>query len=415
MDVRESIRLAWTNLGNHKLRSTLTTIGIVVGIAGVILFITLGASLQAEIVSTFVGDNENVIQVSAQKGDNEYSALLGSSRSVYTEHDIEQVESISGVERVVPYSGMGVTRVTTADSSMATPRMAITEPSYFDLRGDSFVDGRPFRLGQREVVLSQSAVVAFGGNVSVGDQITLGQSNDEIRNATVVGIIDSSDQLSLDSNAPPAVVYAPANPYHTRRVTAPSAETQQFVYERLFIQVTTFNNINQVEDEVKTYIKQSSDARQLSESETELKIQTREDLVDQVSHVTRTFILYITAVALLSLIIGAIGIANIMLVSVTERTREIGVMRAIGASRRAVLQIFLVESISLGILGSMLGTAVGVLSARVTTELINLPFTFQLEWVFAAIGVGISIGVLAGLYPAYSAAHVDPVKALNRE
>jgi putative ABC transport system permease protein len=415
MDVRESIRLAWTNLGNHKLRSTLTTIGVVVGIAGVILFVTLGASLQAEIISTFVGDNPNVVQVSAPRGDNEYSALLGSSQEIYTEHDIEQLETISGVERVAPYSGRGLTRVATADNSMSTQRMVITEPSYFDLRGDPFVEGRPFRPGQREVVLSQSAVVALGGNVSVGDQITLGQADDETRNATVVGIIDSSDQLNLDSGAPPAVVYAPADPYSTRRVTSPNTETQQFAYKQLFIQVTTLNKIEQVESEVTQYLKQSSDARQLAASGTELRTQTREDLVDQVSHVTRTFILYISAVALLSLIIGAVGIANIMLVSVTERTREIGVMRAIGASRRAVLQIFLVESVSLGILGAMLGAALGVLSARLTTELIDLPFTFYFEWVLAAIGVGISIGVVAGLYPAYSAANVDPVEALNRE
>jgi putative ABC transport system permease protein len=123
----------------------------------------------------------------------------------------------------------------------------------------------------------------------------------------------------------------------------------------------------------------------------------------------------VTGIAVISLVVGAIGIANIMLVSVTERTREIGIMKAVGFQNRDVLQLFLVEAVILGLVGAVVGVVVGVLAGWAATEILDLPLTVPLKWAGVAVVVGVLVGVVAGLYPAWNGARIDPIEALRYE
>ena len=129
----------------------------------------------------------------------------------------------------------------------------------------------------------------------------------------------------------------------------------------------------------------------------------------------RSLTTFITSIAVISLVVGAIGIANIMLVSVTERTREIGIMKAVGAQNRDVLPVFLTQAVLLGIIGSVFGVALGALAGYAATRYVGLPLVFAYEAVPVAIGVGLLVGVVTGLYPAWNAARVDPIDALRYE
>jgi putative ABC transport system permease protein len=420
MNALESLRISWRNVREHTLRSTLTTLGVIIGVAAVITFVTLGASLQAEIVETVAGGNVATMYVTASGSDDgQLPDFASGGRAVFTEHDVEQMRQIRGVGAVVPQSGFPASAIAYENDSVARQWVTVTTPEYFDVRGQEFVEGRPFRVGTREVVLNEPASQLFeDGNISVGDQLTMTKAaTGRDVNVTVVGIVKAAREDSdlFLSGGPQPMVYAPAEPFYQRTALSPAADENQRVYGRLIVVAEDPGNVDAVQGRVYTYLGERSDAKVLKPRGYEFRVTTQDELVQQVKQVSSTFTAYISGIALISLIVGSIGIANIMLVSVTERTREIGIMKAVGAQNRDVLQLFLVEATILGVLGATLGAVVGVAAAYAATEVIGLPLTFRPEWFLASVLVGVLVGVMAGLYPAWDASTVDPIEALRYE
>ena len=418
----ESVRISWRNIREHTLRSTLTTLGVILGVAAVITFVTLGASLQADIIQTVAGGNAATMYVSASGSSSQgIPNLGGGGATVFTQHDIEQLREIEGVSAVAPQSGIAAATVTYNNDTAGRQWVTVTTPEYFRLQGREFIAGRPFRMGQREVVLNRPAARMFaGGNVTVGENITFTRAaTGEQLNATVVGIVEAQQDgaaaiLGQGQGAQPAV-YAPANPYYERTSQSPSQNEQQRVYGRVLVQAADPGRVDAVQGRVYTYLGERSDAQILKPNGYKFEVTTHGQLVNQIKQVSSTFTAYITGIAVISLVVGAIGIANIMLVSVTERTKEIGIMKAVGAQNRDVLQLFLLEAVMLGILGSGLGALVGMGAAYAATEYIHLPLRFRPEWFGASILVGVFVGVASGLYPAFDASRTDPIDALRHE
>lgn len=420
MNFIETLRISWRNIREHKLRSTLTTIGVIIGVAAVITFVTLGASLQAEIIQTVAGGNAATMYVSAKStGQQGLPELDSGGQTVFTEHDVEQLRKLEGVAAVVPQGGIAAQAVEYNNDSVARQWITVTSPDYFDVRGQQFIAGRPFQMGEQEVVLNRPAARMFeNGNVSVGDQITITRPNREEVNATVVGIVEPSQdggQSFLGSGGRTPAMYAPTNPYYHRTALSPSEDTYQRVYRQLLVVSENPGTVDAVQGRVFTYLGEQSDAKVLKSRGYEFEVTTHEQLVNQIKQVSSTFTAYITGIALISLIVGSIGIANIMLVSVTERIMEIGIMKAVGAQKRDILELFLIEAVLLGLIGSILGALVGVLGGFVATEIIGLPLTFRAEWFGIAVLVGVLVGIVAGLYPAWDAARIDPIEALRHE
>ncbi|WP_134671545.1 ABC transporter permease [Halorussus marinus] len=420
MNVLESFRISWRNIREHKLRSTLTTLGVIIGVAAVITFVTLGASLQQDIVSTVAGGNAATMYVSAQSpGDSQVPSLGGAGQVVFTEHDVERISSLDGVAVAVPESGIAAASMSYNNSSVARQWVTVTSPGYFRVRGLDFVAGRPFRRGEREVVLNRPAARMFGGgNVSVGENVSFTRAaNGEVLNATVAGIIEPTGGGSVlgIQQGPQPQIFAPSDPYYIRTAYSPNVRDQQQVFGRILVMADSTRRVEAVQGRVYSYLGQSSDARSHKPDTYEFRVTTQDQIIKQVEQLTSTFTAYITGIALISLIVGSIGIANIMLVSVTERTREIGIMKAVGAQKRDVLQLFLLEAVLLGVLGSALGAAVGLLGGYLGARAIGLPLSFQPVWFAAAVLVGIVVGVLAGLYPAWDASKTDPIDALRYE
>ncbi|WP_224334461.1 ABC transporter permease [Haloprofundus halobius] len=418
MDLLESLRMSWRSIVGHKLRSTLTTLGVIIGVAAVIAFVTLGASLQADIVNTIAGDNQDVMYVSASSQTQSEIPQLGQGgQSVFTQHDVSQIQEIDGVRDAVPVGGIATSQVRYQNDSVGRQWVTVTRPQYFELKGQRIVEGREFRPGEREVVLNRPAAQMFAQNVTVGDNITLARAaNGQPINVTVVGIAEGSQDGAgaLTGSARPSI-YAPTSPFYERTVVSPTTQQQQRVYSQVLVSAEGIQEIEAVQGRIISYLTEESDARVLKAEGYQFEVTTYDQLVDQIRQVSSTFTAYITGIAVISLVVGAIGIANIMLVSVTERTREIGIMKAVGAKRRDIMQLFLLEAILLGLFGSVFGALVGISGGYAATVFIDLPLRIRPLWFVVAVVVGPLVGVVAGLYPAWSASTVDPIDALRHE
>lgn len=420
MDIVETFRISWLNIRSHKLRSVLTTLGVVIGVAAVITFVTLGAGLQADIVQTIAGDNADILYVSAESGSESGLPNVRGGETVFTTYDVDRIRNIDGVAGVAPQGGIVTSSVTHENSSVSRQWVSVTTPNYFGMKGNRFVQGRTYRTGEREVVLNQQAARMFEENVSVGDRITFVRAvNNEPLNATVVGIVQEQSNEggagSFIGREPQPAIYAPPDPYYANTRVSPTQDTRQRVYNQIVVEAESPGQVEAVQGRIHDYLGDQSDARVLKPTDAQFEVTTYDQLVNQIQDVSSTFTAYITGIALISLVVGAIGIANIMLVSVTERTREIGIMKALGAQKRDILQLFLLEAILLGLIGAVTGAVAGALGGYVGTRLIDLPLAFRLEWFVFSVVVGVVVGILAGLYPAWNAARTDPIDALRYE
>ena len=391
MDPRESLTIAARSIRSHRLRSALTVIGVVIGIASVVTFATFGASVEAEVVGGVAESGANNVYVLSQPAD--------------------EGGGIQGVEAVIPRGGVQVNSISRGNDTVAIQQMSVTVPAAFT--NDTLVDGRSFRPGANETVLNRAAArTVFAENVSVGDTITVAR-NDATWNLTVVGITDgTAGELPIGGFGQQASVFVPADPYYDTVVRSPNREIRQYAYPQLTVIADPAETLA-VTDSVDTYLQSESDARQLAPAGVELVARTSGDFAEQISDVISQITRFVTGIAVIALVVGAI--ANIMLVSVTERTREIGIMKAVGARNRDVMELFLVEATLLGTGGALVGLPLGLAVAWGAAQYAEVGFALAPFWSVLAVLVGVLVGVVAGLYPAWRAASVDPIDALRYE
>ena len=181
MDVLESLRIGLRSIRGHKLRSALTTLGIVIGVAAVITFVTLGTSVKADVVSEVGGEGANYVFVLAEP--REEGGPPGAAQPVFTERDVSQLREVEGVRAVVPSGTVPISAVTYRNTTIARSQMTASTPVLLD--GATFTAGRSFRSGEREIVVNDAAVRLYPGNVSVGDELVINQRSGDAVNVTV--------------------------------------------------------------------------------------------------------------------------------------------------------------------------------------------------------------------------------------
>lgn len=414
MRPRDGLGLSWRAIRGHPLRSTLTTLGVVIGVAAVITFVILGASLQADIIGEVGAEEAATINVWAGPEDAEGGPGVG-AQPVFTSHDVDRLGEQDAVGSVLPYGPVPTTAVSYADETVSRGDALIASRSGY-LDSDDLDDGRLFEDGESEIVVNPAMAESFEENVSVGEEITVTLASGEQTDLTVVGLLDSSDgQSAFEGFGDSPRMYGPVDPLYTTTVESPSQGTDQRVYSFLFVVAEEPERVDDARESAQGYLDGDSDAAALAPSGYVFELQTNEELLDQIRELLDTLTAFVTGIAVISLLVGAIGIANIMLVSVTERTREIGIMKAVGAQNREILGLFLVESIVLGIVGSVFGVVLGLIGGYLGAQYVGFELVYPVEWFGIAVGVGVLVGAVSGLYPAWRAARTDPIDALRYE
>jgi putative ABC transport system permease protein len=405
----ESVRISWRAITGHKLRSTLTTLGIIIGIAAVIAFQVLGGGFQENLLGD-IEDNQDPI-ITVQTTSDQQTFGQQNLPKVYTQTDVERLRNVSNVAYVAPQATIdtGPLRYDEQNRTVRAFTAAAASPELFRGSLFEFESGEVYANDQ-EAVVNRVLANQTDNNLSVGDQFTL-EINGTERQFTLSGVVD-------DGSGGPTFprVYLPLT-YYTDTETTPRGTTER-VYPQLIVGADSFENLDTVERDVETYLGNDSDASQLlanTSGDFSIQVQTIEEALEQFTRILDQIQLFLSGIAAISLLVGSIGIANIMIVSVTERTREIGIMKAVGARKRDVIQLFLVEALILGIIGAVFGVLVGLGFGYIGISLADWPMVYPVDWMSIAVAVGVIVGILSGLYPAWRAARVDPIEALRRE
>jgi len=413
MDPSETFRIASRSIRANRLRSALTVLGIVIGIASVIAFATFGASVQAEVIGG-IGDTNanNVFVVPAEEGEGGPGELGATGAPVFTQEDVRELDEIEGVRAVIPQGIVLLAAVSYDNRTVGQNGAIATVPSTF---GDAYlVRGRAFRSGAEEVVLNRAAAASLAGNDTLNTTIRLTLAGGERRNATVVGIVSGTrGGFSAIGDGTPQF-YLPVDPFYRTTQTSPSLGADVRAYPQVTV-VADPARVSDVKSAVERYMTGESDARRLLADDQEIRVRTSGDIVDEIEELIGQITRFVTGIAVISLVVGAIGIANITLVSVAERTKEIGIMKAVGARNRDILQLFLTEAVILGVLGAVVGVPLGLGVGRAATAYAEVQFALATDWLLFAVAMGIVVGVAAGLYPAWRASNVDPIDALRYE
>jgi putative ABC transport system permease protein len=411
MKLGESLRISWRAITGHKLRSTLTAVGIIIGVGAVITFMVLGGGFKADLLVGVQSEESSTIQVVTQTGPFDEQIVTS---SVYTEHDVEVVEAIDGVEWVAPEAFMPATQLDDGNETVTggvggTGIFAVSgsEPERFDIDVFEMVEGDPFSAPNEAVVNTQLSEL-FAGNLTVGDTLNVSLIGDGKKTFTVSGIVEND----VFPGTPPRITI-PLDPHYN--VTVETARGEQRAFSGLLLNAESLDRTETVRNRVDEYFRTESDARELKQEDHTIAVQTVEDAIDQFTDIINELALFLGGIAAIALVVGSIGIANIMIVSVTERTREIGVMKAVGARERDILQLFLVEALVLGLIGAIGGVVAGLAAGFLAVTIMGWPMHFPVDWMLVAVAVGIVASVFSGLYPAWRAARVDPIEALRRE
>ncbi len=402
--IYENFKMAIESILSNKMRSFLTMLGIIIGISSVITIVSLGQGGQNTITGEFDKIGASTVNLTVNQTKAEQSDYI-------TYKDIEQIKNnVSTVKYVVPVvSKMGV-----AISDTKNKRASLTGSSVesFAIDNTEFLYGRGFNereyeAGKPVIVIDEvSARAMFGYTDVVGKTIKVGNKKAPVK-ATIIGVskLDMGPFAgSFDTDSMPAIITAPITFVETMY-------SEEFAIDRLTIMATSKDKGEEAGNGAKNIL----ESRHNKRGQDIYKVENALKQLDQVNKVLGIFTAFISAVAAISLLVGGIGVMNIMLVSVTERTREIGIRKAIGATTNAILLQFLTESLIISLIGGIIGMILGISGAYAIGSFAKITPSLSVTAVLGAILFSSAVGIFFGIYPARKAAKLDPIEALRYE
>ena len=413
-----NIRLGIKNLMLHKMRSFLTVLGVVFGVGSVIAMLSVGEGASREALDQIrkLGSN-NIILAAMKPAEDERTTAQQAFMSIYGllyEDDQRIRQTIPAVRRTVPVKQ--VRKEGRLGERAMELRVLGTTPDWFDLVNRSLVAGRTLQASDIANSAAVCVMTEYGVRRLLATEHSIGQSlrigGDYYE---VIGIV-RSEQSGGSIQTPDQEVdaYIPLNVAQARygdvsiRQTSGSRESEQVELHMILVEVRSLDEVEKTAQAIEAMLAGFHKKK-------DYRANIPLALLQQAEATKRTFNIVLGSIAGISLLVGGIGIMNIMLASVTERTREIGIRRAIGAKRRQIIGQFLIETVVLSSLGGVIGIGIGLMIPWLITAFAKMPTVVPAYGVVLSLCISVGVGVIFGLYPAIRAANLDPIQALRHE
>ena len=414
-----NILLGIEDLLLHKLRSFLTTLGIVFGVGSVVAMLSVGEGASKEAMDQIrkLGSN-NIIISSIKSIEDESTSTTHSHMGIYGltyEDGVRVADTFKTIRQVAPVKL--IRKEGRLGERALELRIVGTTPVWFELVQRPIVAGRVMIASDDDERAPAAVLTEFGARKLLAAENTIGQSlkigGDRFE---IVGIVKSESGQAGNIQIPDQEVdvYIPINVARTyfgditARMTSGTQERELVELHQMIVQVNSIEDVEPtakgIEDMLKRFHKKK-----------DYLVSVPLALLRQAEATKRTFNVVLGSIAGISLLVGGIGIMNIMLASVTERTREIGIRRAIGAKRRQIISQFLIETVVLSIIGGLIGIGLGVLVPSLITYFTGMPTVITVASIVLPLVISFGVGIIFGLYPAVRAAKVDPIVALRHE
>jgi putative ABC transport system permease protein len=399
----------WLGISTHKLRSFLTMLGIVIGVGAVIILMSIGKGTTAQILENIESMGSDLITISpgASSGFGGVRGAGGSTQTLTIEDAEAIAEEVPYISAVVPSYSSNLQLVVGSENTNAS--VTGTTPEYLDVNNVEIASGAFFteydyQRGAKVAVLGANVKeTLFGDSDPIGEQMRMGGNI-----VRVVGVLELQDTMM----GPDDSVFIPLTAMQQMVAQTRTAQGERVV-SSISLTVTDEEQADYVVEEITSLLR--SRHRLGVADDDDFSIMSIQEIAEMISETTGTMTLLLGAIAAISLLVGGIGVMNIMLVSVLERTREIGIRKALGAREHDIWIQFLIEAALLTLAGGVIGVIIGWLVSYFVNSMGLMTTVVTADVVIMAVSVSVGIGLFFGFYPAWNASRLNPIEALRSE
>lgn len=401
MDLLSTLKMAWQSLLVNKMRSFLTMLGVIIGVGSVIAMVALSQGTASGITERISSMGANLLTVSAGGG---FGPVRGANTAQLTMGDVEAIKALPLVKHVAAESSINSATIAVGSNTWTTT-VDGTVPELQTIKDWPAVQGSFFEQSDvdsmnRVAVLGQTVVTnLFPGSNPLGTTIRINGLS-----FTVVGVLE--EKGGSGGSDQDDIIYIPLSTAQQRLLGSQTVRTVN-------VQASSSEALTPLKDYITTLLRQRH--RLAANADDDFRIQDMSEVLSTIEDTTKMMTFLLGGIAAVSLLVGGIGIMNIMLVSVTERTREIGIRMAIGATTRAILNQFLIEALLLCFIGGLIGVLLGWGASQLLSVLADMKVKVVPWLVVVSMGFAIFIGLFFGYYPARKAANANPIEALRFE
>lgn len=401
---KESFLMAWASLIANKMRSILTMLGIIIGVAAVIALVSIGNGVKQDIQNSIssLGSNLLMVMPGAPRTPG-VRPSQGSMKSLKVS-DYEAISKLDGVKAASPYTANSY--VTIYQSKNWTTTVSGVSSNFQDVNNWTMAEGRfisskNVENRERVAVVGQTVVKnLFAGEDPVGKEIRV--KNIPFR---VIGVLNSKGNGTMGNDQDDVIFI----PYTTAMERVEGVDYLRMVY----VVASDDNGIDRLQSDIENLLRVRHSIKDTNLDD--FNIQNMKSIMETMEQTTGTLTLFLGAVAAISLVVGGIGIMNIMLVSVTERTREIGIRKALGATYFVIVTQFLIEAVVISLMGGLIGIALGIGASKLIGLASGMSTVISVPTIVLSFAFSMAIGLVFGIYPARKAAKLNPIDALHYE